>query len=187
SRRCLPSGPCCISCSAPGPPSAKSPSNQRAGEPAPRLFFPGPWPPLAMSSGSDSSFLDAPDIRRRDWFTILLIGIARGPPHFFPVVLPPLSVSLGAAFDPGFARLGLLVSTFCVVSVIGQASSGFVVDRIGARPVLWFGLSCFVLSGIMIGSANGYAMLLMAAAIGGVGNSVFHSVDYSIMNHRVRA
>ncbi|OZI17752.1 MFS transporter [Bordetella genomosp. 7] len=140
-----------------------------------------------MSSGSDSSFLDAPDIRRRDWFTILLIGIAHGSSHFFQLVLPSLYVSLGAAFDLDFARLGLLVSTFFVVSGIGQASSGFVVDRIGARPVLWFGLSCFVLSGIMIGSANGYAMLLMAAAIGGVGNSVFHPVDYSIMNHRVSA
>src|SRR5690606_3474045 len=119
-----------------------------------------------MSSGSDSSFLDAPDIRRRDWFTILLIGIAHASSHFFQLVLPSLYVSLGTAFDLDFARLGLLVSAFYVVSGIGQASSGFVVDRVGARPVLWFGLACFVLSGVLIGSANGYAMLMAAAVVG---------------------
>ncbi len=86
------------------------------------------------------------------------------PRTFFQLVLPSLYVSLGNAFGLDFARLGLLVSTFYVVSGIGQASSGFVVDRIGARPVLWFGLTCFVLSGLLIGSANGYAMLIAAAS-----------------------
>ena len=56
-----------------------------------------------------------------------------------------------------------------------------------ARPVLWFGLSCFVVSGLLIGSANGYAMLMAAAVVGGIGNSVFHPADYSIINHRVTA
>ncbi|OZI76456.1 MFS transporter [Bordetella genomosp. 2] len=136
---------------------------------------------------ADSAALDSPELRRRDWLTILLIGIAHASSHFFQLVLPSLYVSLGTAFDLDFARLGLLVSAFYVVSGIGQASSGFVVDRVGARPVLWFGLACFVLSGVLIGSANGYAMLMAAAVVGGIGNSVFHPADYSIMNHRVSA
>ncbi|MBO9353485.1 MFS transporter [Bordetella petrii] len=140
-----------------------------------------------MSFAADTATLDSADLRRRDWLTILLIGIAHASSHFFQLVLPSLYVSLGAAFGLDFARLGLLVSTFFVISGIGQASSGFIVDRIGARPVLWFGLGCFVLSGVLIGSANGYAMLLLAAAVGGIGNSVFHPADYSIMNHRVSA
>lgn len=126
-------------------------------------------------------------LRRRDWQIILLVGVAHSSSHFFQLVLPSLYVSLGREFDLDFARLGLLVSTFYVVSGIGQASSGFVVDRIGARPVLWFGLACFVLSGLLIGSANGYTMLVVAAAIGGIGNSVFHPADYSIINHRISA
>lgn len=138
-----------------------------------------------MHSAADTVTLDSSDLRRRDWLTILLIGVVHASSHFFQLVLPSLYVSLGTAFDLDFARLGLLVSTFYVVSGIGQASSGFVVDRIGARPVLWFGLTCFVLSGLLIGSANGYLMLLIAAVIGGIGNSVFHPADYSIINHRV--
>lgn len=127
------------------------------------------------------------DVRRRDWKIILLIGVAHASSHFFQLVLPSLYGALGLQFGLDFARLGLLVSTFYVVSGIGQASSGFVVDRIGARPVLWFGLGCFVLSGVLIGSATGYVMLMAAAVIGGIGNSVFHPADYSLINHRVTA
>ncbi|SIT28850.1 MFS transporter [Achromobacter sp. MFA1 R4] len=126
-------------------------------------------------------------VRRRDWKIILLIGVAHASSHFFQLVLPSLYGALGLEFGLDFARLGLLVSTFYVVSGIGQASSGFVVDRIGARPVLWFGLGCFVLSGVLIGSATGYAMLMAAAVVGGIGNSVFHPADYSIINHRITA
>ena len=137
-----------------------------------------------MNTAANSLPLDT-DVRRRDWKIILLIGIAHASSHFFQLVLPSLYVSLGNEFGLDFARLGLLVSTFYVVSGIGQASSGFVVDRIGARPVLWFGLACFVLSGVLIGSATGYTMLVAAAVVGGVGNSVFHPADYSIINHRI--
>ena len=145
--------------------------------------------PRAAHRNEQRSKLLASDaaVRRRDWQIILLIGVIHASSHFFQLVLPSLYVSLGNAFGLDFARLGLLVSTFYVVSGIGQASSGFVVDRIGARPVLWFGLSCFVVSGLLIGSANGYAMLMAAAVVGGIGNSVFHPADYSIINHRVTA
>ena len=108
-----------------------------------------------MNTAANTLPSDA-DIRRRDWKTILLIGVAHAASHFFQLVLPLLNVSLANAFGLDFARVGALVATFYVVSGIGQASSGFVVDRIGARPVLWFGLACFVLSGVLIGSANGY-------------------------------
>src|SRR3546814_5158160 len=81
----------------------------------------------------------------------------------------------------------MLVAVFFRVSCLGQCSSGFVVDRIGPAPVLRFGLAGFVVSGILIATSNGYAMLMLAAIIGGLGNSVFHPVDYSIINHRVSA
>ncbi|MBB1593823.1 MFS transporter [Achromobacter sp. UMC46] len=139
-----------------------------------------------MNTAANTLPSDA-DIRRRDWKTILLIGVAHAASHFFQLVLPLLNVSLANAFGLDFARVGALVATFYVVSGIGQASSGFIVDRIGARPVLWFGLTCFVLSGLLIGSANGYTMLMAAAVVGGIGNSVFHPADYSIINHRITA
>src|SRR3546814_9866752 len=79
----------------------------------------------------------------------------------------------------------MLVSVFFLVSCLGQASSGFVVDRIGPAPVLRFGLAGFVVSGILIATSNGYAMLMLAAIIAGPGNSVFHPVAHSFIHHRV--
>lgn len=121
----------------------------------------------------------------RDWRVIGVIGIAHASSHFFQLILPTLYISLGQEFGYDFLTLGGLVTTFYLVSCLGQASSGFLVDRVGAYPVLKVGLACFVVAALLIGMANGYAMLLAAALIGGVGNAVFHPVDYSIINHRV--
>ncbi len=128
---------------------------------------------------------DSPAVKRRDWIIISLIGAAHSCSHFFQLVLPTLYLSLAAEFGYDFVALGLLASAFFLVSCLGQASSGFIVDRVGPAPVLRFGLACFVASGILIGLSGGYAMLMLAAVVGGAGNSVFHPVDYSIINHRV--
>lgn len=134
------------------------------------------------SSHADSLFIQE---RRQDWKLISLIGVVHASSHFFQLVLPTLYLSLAQEFGYDFTRLGLLASMFFLVSCLGQASSGFVVDRIGARPVMFFGLLSFVVSGILIAMATSYPMLLLAALVGGVGNSVFHPVDYAIINHRV--
>ncbi|VCU72092.1 Fosmidomycin resistance protein [Pigmentiphaga humi] len=127
-------------------------------------------------------------IRRRvDWSVIGLVGIAHACSHFFQLVIPSLFVPLAAEFGLSFAQLGVLVAVFYAISGVGQASSGFVVDRAGARPVLWFGLSCFVLAGFLLGSAGSYAWLFVAAVVAGIGNAVFHPVDFSILNRRVSA
>jgi len=130
---------------------------------------------------------EAAQLKRQDWLIIALVGAAHSCSHFFQLVIPTLYLSLAAEFGYDFAQLGLLASIFFLMSSIGQASSGFVVDRVGPTPVLWFGLGCFVASGVLISASNGYAMLALAAAVGGAGNSVFHPVDYSILNHRVSA
>ena len=124
-------------------------------------------------------------IKRNDWQVISLVGAAHASSHFFQLLLPTLYLSLSAQFGFDFIELGFLASVFFFVSGIGQASSGFVVDRIGPVPVLLFGLGCFIVAALMIGMAPGYGVLLMAAVVGGAGNSVFHPVDYSILNHRV--
>src|SRR5699024_10616882 len=129
---------------------------------------------------------ETPDIKRRDWLLIGLIGIIHATSHFFQLVLPTLYLSLAHEYGYDFTDLGLLASMFYLVSCLGQASSGFVVDRIGPAPVLFFGLLSFVASGVLIGLSHNYTMLMIAALVGGLGNSVFHPADYSIINHRVK-
>ena len=122
---------------------------------------------------------------RDDWRTIGLVGSAHAGSHFFQLVIPSLFVPLGSAYGLDFAQLGLLMTVFFVVSGLGQVASGFIVDRIGPRPVLWFGMATFVVSALLLATAGGYGTLMLAAVVGGIGNSVFHPADFSILNHRV--
>lgn len=122
---------------------------------------------------------------RQDARTIGLVGLAHGTSHFFHMLLPPLFPAFIRDFGLSYSELGLLVTTFFVVSGIGQALAGFLVDRVGARPVLFLALSLFVASALMAATANGYVGLMLAAALAGLGNSPFHPVDFTILNKRV--
>ncbi|MGA0608641.1 MFS transporter [Caldimonas sp. KR1-144] len=122
---------------------------------------------------------------KQDARTIGLIGLAHGTSHFFHMLLPPLFPAFIRDFGLSYSELGLLVTIFFVISGIGQALSGFLVDRVGARPVLFVALSCFVFAALAAASANGFAGLLLAASLAGLGNAPFHPVDFTILNKRV--
>jgi FSR family fosmidomycin resistance protein-like MFS transporter len=145
--------------------------------------------PLCRVTIESSSMSTAPPVDRaargRDLRTISLIGLAHGTSHFFHMLLPPLFPVFRDVFGLSYAELGLLVSLFFAISGIGQALAGFLVDRIGARPVLFAALGCFVAAATSAALAQGYFGLLLAAALAGLGNSPFHPVDFTILNHRV--
>ncbi|WP_404301091.1 MFS transporter [Alicycliphilus denitrificans] len=122
---------------------------------------------------------------RQDARTIGLIGLAHGSSHFFHMLLPPLFPFLIQDFGYSYSELGLLLSVFFVVSGTGQALSGFLVDKVGARPVLFVALASFAAAGLVAGTANGYAGLVAAAVLAGLGNAPFHPVDFTILNKRV--
>jgi FSR family fosmidomycin resistance protein-like MFS transporter len=124
---------------------------------------------------------------RQDAEVISLIGLAHGTSHFFHLMLPPLFPWLMADFSLSYTQAGFLMTVFFVVSGIGQALAGFIVDRIGARPVLMFGIGTLGVSALVLASASSYAGLLAAAAVAGVGNSIFHPADFTLLNRRVSA
>jgi MFS family permease len=92
---------------------------------------------------------------------------------------------LKAEFGFNYAELGLLMTIFFVVSCMVQAASGFLVDRIGARPVLFAGVGLLALAALTYSQSNSYAMLVLGAVIAGCGNGVFHPVDYTLINHKI--
>lgn len=135
-------------------------------------------------STSSPSIASSPT-RRDDLTTIGVVGLAHGTSHFFHLLAAPLFPWLKAEFALSYAELGLIMSVFFVVSGIGQACAGFVVDRFTARPVLYAGLALFVASALVMAGSTSYTMLLVGAGLAGLGNSVFHPVDYSILNARI--
>ena len=122
---------------------------------------------------------------RADFTVIGLVGLAHGTSHFFHMLLPPLFPVFIRDFGLSYSQLGLLVTLFFAVSGIGQALAGFLVDRVGARPVLLSALGCFVLAGLAASAAQGFSGLLLAAALAGLGNAPFHPADFTILNKRV--
>ncbi|MEQ1518200.1 MAG: MFS transporter, partial [Usitatibacteraceae bacterium] len=111
---------------------------------------------------------------KSDATIISLVGLAHGTSHFFHLMLPPLFPWFMSEFGLGYAQVGLLMTTFFVISSIGQAIAGIWVDRFGAHRVLCFGVGMLTVSGVLVSLSPNFVALLGAAAIAGVGNSVFH-------------
>jgi len=124
---------------------------------------------------------------REDASTIGVVSIAHGLSHFCQLMVPPLFPWIGASFGLSNTRLGLLMSVFFVVSFCGQALAGFVVDRHGAPRVLYGGLGLLGVAALGLGASPSYAVMLFFMALAGLGNCVFHPVDFSILNARVSA
>lgn len=122
---------------------------------------------------------------RREIEVISLVGFAHGVSHFFHLMIPPLFPWLMPQFGLTFTQAGAMTAVFFIISSIGQALSGFVVDRFGARRVLLIGMALFAISAVTLAAAQNYAMLLTAAAISGLGNCVFHPADYTLLNRNV--
>jgi FSR family fosmidomycin resistance protein-like MFS transporter len=121
-----------------------------------------------------------PDIR-----IIGLVAAAHFFSHFFQLTLPPLFPLLKEVWGVPYVALGLAMSVFYGASGIGQTASGFLVDRVGAHRVLLGGMALFSASVALAGLVPTYWLLLPVALLAGLGNSVFHPADYSILNASV--
>jgi MFS family permease len=69
-----------------------------------------------------------------------------------------------------------------LASAVLQTPAGFLVDRYGARTVLMGGIAVMAGATALYGLAPSYEAMLVAAILTGVGNSVFHPCNYSVMS-----
>ena len=122
---------------------------------------------------------------RNDATVIGLISFAHGMSHFYQLLLAPLFPFVKDELGVSYAALGFLVALFYTLSGLLQPLAGFVVDRYGARAVLLGGIAFFIAGITVQGFASSYATLALGAALGGIGNSVFHPADFAILNARV--
>lgn len=124
---------------------------------------------------------------QQDASIIGLVGLAHATSHFGHLLLPLMFPVFMSEFGLSFSQLGLLMSVFFVVSGVGQACAGFVVDRFGARPLMFVALSLFAAACVAASMVAGYAGLVLVAVLAGLGNATFHPVDFTILNQRVSA
>ena len=138
---------------------------------------------------NNSSALNLPAAAplKHDASVIGLVGMAHLISHFSQLLLAPLFPWLKTEFNVSYAELGFLMTVFFVVSCAVQAASGFVVDKFGPRPVLFAGLALIGVAAFGYSLSTSYWMLAGAAVIGGIGNGVFHPVNYTLLNRKVSA
>jgi MFS transporter, FSR family, fosmidomycin resistance protein len=115
------------------------------------------------------------------------VALAHGLSHFFQLIVAPLFPLIKDELGVSYAALGFVVTLFYALSALFQPLAGFAVDRFGGRVVLVGGVACLALGTLLAGSASSYPVLVFAAALMGLGNSVFHPADFSILNARVGA
>jgi len=123
--------------------------------------------------------------RRQDAKVMGLIGLAHSISHFSQLLLAPLFPWLKVEFGVSYAELGFLLTIFFVVSCAVQAMSGFWVDRHGPRPVLFGGLFLVGVAAVGYASSTSYSMLALFSVVAGIGNGVFHPVNYTVLNRKV--
>ncbi len=110
-----------------------------------------------MTSATLSSAPAAPSVPiKQDATVIGLVGLAHASSHFGHLILPLLFPVFMQEFGLSYSQLGLLMTAFFVVSGVGQACAGFVVDRFGARPLMFIALSLFVVACVTASFVTGY-------------------------------
>ena len=137
------------------------------------------------TTAAASGQMPAPVPLRDDAAVIGLVGLAHASSHFAHLLLPPLFPVFATEFGLSFSQLGFLMTVFFVISGSGQAAAGFLVDKVGARPVLLASFVCFICASLAGYWAQGYGGLMLVAVFAGLGNAPFHPVDFSILNQRV--
>jgi MFS family permease len=122
---------------------------------------------------------------KRDLKVTTIVTGAHTTDHFLQLVLPPLFPLLKVTYGVSYTDLGLLMALFYVASGLCQTPAGFLVDRFGARRVLVGGLATLSCAIVLIGLAPTFSLMFPLMVIAGVGNSVFHPADYSLLTASV--
>lgn len=145
-----------------------------------------------VTASEQQSQVGAADAARRrkraapgDVGTASLVGLAHFTSHFMLLSLAPLLPLIRSEFSVSFTQLGLVLTVFFAVSGSGQIVAGALVDRFGPQRLLIAGIAVQAASVAAMGFAPGVWALYALAISAGIGNSVYHPADLSILSHRI--
>src|SRR6202167_6559791 len=103
--------------------------------------------------------------------------------HYYMLMLAPLFAFIRSDFNVSYTELALALTVFNVVSGVFQTPIGFIVDRFGARMVLIAGLALSSIAYAVAGIVDSYWVFIAMYGVAGLGNTVYHPSDYSLLSH----
>jgi MFS family permease len=131
--------------------------------------------------------ISAPSLRPAESRFIASICVAHMVSHYYMLLLAPLFAFVRADFNVSYTELALALTVFNVVGGVLQTPIGFLVDRIGARVVLIAGLAISSVAYAVAGIVDSYWVFIAMYGLAGIGNTVFHPADYSLLSHHTPA
>jgi MFS family permease len=138
-----------------------------------------------MSSTSEPLSLTAGTKLGREAKVITLVSIAHFTSHVHGMLLPPIFGLVKEGFGVSYTEVALAITAFNVCSALLQTPAGFLVDRIGPRVMLTGGLAFSAVAIAGAALAPSYWFFVIAYALLGVANTVYHPADYAILSAAV--
>ena len=115
----------------------------------------------------------------------VLVCMAHFVSHYYILILPPLFAIIRADYAVSYTELGFALTAFSVVSAVLQTPAGFLVDRVGARPVLIAGLLIGALAFVVAGLVDSFWVFVAMFGLAGLGNTAYHPAGYALLSHEV--
>jgi MFS family permease len=134
--------------------------------------------PIGIAADSDPATAK----KWHDAKVIALVAIAHFTSHVHIMLLPPIFGPVKEAFGVSYIQVGLALTAFNVVSALLQTPAGFLVDRIGPRLMLTGGLLLGAVAIAAVAVLPGYWFFVIAYALIGLANTVYHPADYAILS-----
>lgn len=102
--------------------------------------------------------------------------------HLHIMTVPALLPLLPGVMEVGFVELGIAIGVFNIITALVQIPLGFMVDRVGAKRMLLAALLLGAFSFGLVAAMPTYTCLLVAMALAGLANGVYHPADYSLLS-----
>ncbi len=129
-----------------------------------------PGPPLNRSSPAQSS----PSAEGAVLHILVAISFCHLLNDLMQSLLPAIYPMLKTDYQLGFTQIGLLTLTYQLTASLLQPAVGWVTDRRPLPLSLPLAMASTLLGLLLLANAPNYRALLLAAALVGVGSSIFH-------------
>ena len=98
----------------------------------------------------------------------------------YSIATPAIPV-LAKSFDTGFGVASLVIVAYAVGELLAAVPTGFVVDRLGRRPILFAGPILTAAASCMTALAHSFPELLLYRFIGGIANEMWRQARLAII------
>jgi MFS transporter, FSR family, fosmidomycin resistance protein len=137
-----------------------------------------------LTTTSAATVLPAGDRRRESW-QIALVSAAHFVSHYYIILLAPLFVFIRADYGVSYTELGFAFVAFNVVTALLQTPAGFLVDRMGAKPLLVAGVALGAAAIAVAAMVDSFWVLVAMFGVAGLANTVYHPADYTLLSQGV--